>query len=933
MILLVMALAGILIYRIFDLQIVHGADYLDSFQLLIRKQRSIPGSRGRIYDRNGNLLAYNELSDSVKIEDIYESGRSRNATINQTIDTLIDILERNGDDVVGDLPITFDESGGYAYTVSGTLLLRFLADIYGHAQIDDLEYEERTKTAQGAVEDLCKTFGVGTYDDPEKRTGFHPGEGYTGRRVLKIISIRYNMNLNSYQKYITTTVAERVSEKTVADVMENADILPGVSIAEETARTYIDAKYFSQIIGYTGKVSQEELAALQEENPAYENNDTVGKTGIEQSMETTLQGTKGSETVFVDKVGQVIDTSDQIDPSAGNDVYITLDKELQKAAYNILEERLAGIIIAKLQNIHSYTPDNTPTGSKLMIPIYDVYYAMFNNSVIDPSHFKASDAGEAERAIYEQYLIKKEAVAAKLKEELNENRTPYEDLSYEYQVYESLIVQLLYDSGVIDTDLIDREDPTYLAWTRDETISLAEYLRFCISKNWVDVAKLPLDNQYSDSEQIYAKVVDRIFDRIDASREFEKRLYKYMLNSDQISGAQVCDVLIEQGKVKLSDEEADVWARRGETAYAFMVKRIRNLEITPAELALDPCTGSIVITDVNTGDVLALVSYPSYDSNLMANGVDAAYFAKLRADLTNPQYNYATQQRTAPGSTYKMVSATAGLMEGVITPASHTTCVGIFDLVFPEPKCWISPGAHGSLNVTGAIRHSCNYFFYDVGYRLGLVGDVYSSDRGVEKLAKYAGMFGLSEKSGIEINENEPQVSDQDSVRSAIGQGTNSYTTVGLARYVTTVANSGTCYDLTLIDKVMDPEGNLLNDNAAKVRNHVEIDGSYWDAIHAGMRQVVESRKDYEDFGVAVAGKTGTAQESKSRPNHALFVCYAPYKSPEIAVATRVAYGYTSSYAAQITHDVLAYYFNLQDSEEIITGTAQELQGGEANAD
>ncbi len=260
--------------------------------------------------------------------------------------------------------------------------------------------------------------------------------------------------------------------------------------------------------------------------------------------------------------------------------------------------------------------------------------------------------------------------------------------------------------------------------------------------------------------------------------------------------------------------------------------------------------------------------------------------------------------------------------------------MGIFESIAePEPKCWIAPGGHGSLNVTGAIKHSCNYFFYEVGYRLGLTGTVYSSEYGLKRLAKYADLYGLSDKSGIEINENEPQVSDLDSVRSAIGQGTNSYTTVGIARYVTTVANSGTCYNLTLIDKVRDADGNLLYDNSASIRNHVDIDSSYWNAIHEGMREVVENMSYYEGFGLRIAGKTGTAQESKSRPNHALFVCYAPYEKPEIACATRIAYGYTSSYAAQITKDVLAYYYNLRASGDIVTGTAQELQGGEINAD
>ena len=111
----------------------------------------------------------------------------------------------------------------------------------------------------------------------------------------------------------------------------------------------------------------------------------------------------------------------------------------------------------------------------------------------------------------------------------------------------------------------------------------------------------------------------------------------------------------------MDPDERSVWERGGESAYTFMLNRISNLDITPAQLALDPCTGSMVVTDVNTGDVLALVSYPGYNNNLMANGVDAAYYAKLRSDNSNPLYNYATQQKTAPGSTFKMVSATQAL--------------------------------------------------------------------------------------------------------------------------------------------------------------------------------------------------------------------------------------------------------------------------------
>lgn len=193
-------------------------------------------------------------------------------------------------------------------------------------------------------------------------------------------------------------------------------------------------------------------------------------------------------------------------------------------------------------------------------------------------------------------------------------------------------------------------------------------------------------------------------------------------------------------------------------------------------------------------------------------------------------------------------------------------------------------------------------------------------------------MYGLTEASGVEIEESLPQVSDEDAVRSSIGQGTNNFTTVGLARYVTTVANSGTCYNLTLLDKLTDHNKNVLEDYSAEVRNTIDMDASYWDSIHSGMRKVVEGKAYYNDLSVNVAGKTGTAQESKSRPNHALFIGYAPYENPEIAIAARVANGYTSDYTAQIVKDVIKYYYNLADEEDL-TGAAQALTGGSINTD
>ena len=933
--LVILAMGGFLISRIFQLQIVDGEEYYNNFQLKITKERTLSATRGNILDVNGNLLAYNELAYSVTIEDVYESGRKKNANLNDTIRRLIAIIEKNGDHVISDFHIEIDRNGEYAYDVEGTQLLRFLADIYGYASTDDLKEREKAAAPEDVVKYLCGTsrYGIGDYTDDGDSDSFMEGLGFSKEEVLKVITIRYAMSANSYQRYIATTVAENVSQETVAVIMENADSLDGVSIAEGTIRKYNESIYYAQVIGYTGRVAQEELEELQAQDPTYDLNDTVGKSGIEASMEMELQGKKGSETVYVDNMGKVVETSDRVEPSAGNDIVLTLDTGLQKACYHILESKLAAILLNKIENIREYTPPEGGSGGNIPIPIYDVYYACINNNVIDTTHFTSEYAGETEQAVQAAYLDKKARVFATLQDELTESCTPYEALTEEYQVYESYVAAALYDRDILMEDVVDRTDATYIAWTKDEVISLNEYLNYAIAQNWVNVSKLDIDSRYSDSVEIYNKILEYIFDVLDKDIDFDKKIYRYMILNDEISGRQICELLMEQYVVEPTEEEIAQFRSGAVTPYAFMRNRIEQLDLTPAQLALDPYSGSIVVTDVNTGEVLAISSYPSYDNNRMANGVDAAYFSSLRNDLSSPMLNYATQQRTAPGSTFKPVSATAGLLEGVITLSETITCTGIFDKITQPPRCHIYPGAHGALNLAAGIRYSCNSYFYEVGYRLGTVGDTYNDSVGLNKLAKYADMYGLSETSGIEIEEYAPGVSDLDAVRSAIGHGTNNYTTAGLARYVTTVANSGTCYNLTLVDRVEDQNGGLIRDNEAAVRNRIDMDPAYWDAIHAGMRGVVESKAYFSDLDVNVAGKTGTAQENRNRPNHALFISYAPYEEPEISVTVRVANGYTSDYAAQIAKDVYEYYYGLKAENEIITGTAGKLEGGAINAD
>ena len=905
-------------------QIINGEKYLNDFTLTIRKETTLKSTRGNIYDKNGKLIAYNELAYSVTIEDNYESGSSKNQKLNDCILKTINIIEDNGDVVANDFKIVLNEYNQFEYAVSDAKLLRFLADIYGHKSVDDLKTSERNATPLEVIEYLCskEKFGIGSREDVHGEVSFNPMRGYSYEDILKIITVRYSMSTNAYQKYVTTVIASDVSKETVAAIMENATVLQGVNIEENTLRKYNDAKYIAHIVGYTGNASTDDLVELKGSEHNYNMNDVVGKAGVEKAMEEHLQGTKGSEVIYVDNVGKIIERASRVEPVSGNDVYLSIDLDLQKAVYNMLEQKLAGILVGKIINMKTYDNSVVKT-SNMMIPIDDVYYAFFNNNIIDIEKMSLEDANEYESLVYTKYLDKRNRSIQALREELTNIKTPYNQLSKEMQVYESFIVSMLSSNnkGVIISSSVNKEDPTYKAWAIDETISLNEYLHYALANNWIDITKINIESKYSDADLIYEKLVDYICEKLETENGFCKRQYKYMIADNELSGREICMILFEQKVVFGSAAEKEAVETGARTSYDFLINKIANIEITPAMLGLDPCSGSCVVTSTK-GEILACVSYPGYDNNKLANQINADYYAELMNDIASPMYNYATQQMTAPGSTFKMLSSIIGLEEGVINQGEIIYCKGTYEALDIEKKCWVYPGGHGQMDVINAIGNSCNVFFYDVGFRLAtnLYTENYDEKRGLERMTKYAEMFGLTEKTGVEMEENESHYSDTLPIDTAIGQGSNNITTIALSRYVTAIANRGNVYNLSLVDRIADSDGKTVKRYGPTLRNTVTLDESEWNSIHSGMRMVVQKAKAFNSVEMPVAGKTGTAQSSKSRTNHALFLGFAPYEDPEITVAIRIAYGYTSGNAAALAADVIKYKFNLDDN--LITGIA-----------
>ena len=933
-------LCFVLIARLFQLQIISGNEYAENFEITTTKTRRINSSRGNIYDCNGKLVAYNELSNNVTLEDngSYASTREKNLALNGEIYTLIKLIEGCGDSTDDNFHIDLDSNGNYVFDIdAGTSRDRFRADVYGYKTIDEMTEEEASSTPDDIIALLCQSdrFGLTNEKKPytsEELAKYGLPEELTKDEVLKIVRIRYQLSLTSFQRYMQVTIASNVNDATVAAIEENSDKLQGVAIEEDSIRVYNYAEAMSSIVGYTGNISTEELEELSKERSDYTSSSIVGKTGIEQYMETSLQGVNGSEKVAVNNLGTVLKVYEDsiVQPQQGDDVYLTIDAELQEACYKILEQRIAGILVSNIMDIKTLDEldESLKDNGVIYVPIYDVYNALINNGVIDISLFKNDNASVLEKDIQTRYDGRFSNIAALISEEINgTSKTVYSNLSDEMQDTLSYITDTLLSSELEIINLPEtHDDETCKAW-KAGTISVYDYLMHIISNDMIDLSRLYDDSRYADTTDVLSTLCDYVLSYIETDTDFAKILYKHMLLDDTISPYEICSLLYEQGVLSKDDGSYTSFSSGGTSPHDLIISKITSLEISPAQLALDPCSGSIVITDPDTGYVKALVSYPGYDNNRLANNMDTAYYSKLYNDKSTPFYNKATQQLTAPGSTFKPVMAAAGLNEGVIDTDTVINCNGLFGEGLVDSgdqlHCWLLTG-HGDETIVDAIKNSCNVFFSTVGYRLGLADDgTYVSENASEKIKEYASKFCLDEKTNVQLTESAPRVSDTMPIPSSIGQGTHLYTTTQLARYAGTIYSNGVSHNLNLLSKVTDSSGNVIKEYEPVVARETEIDDYIWSVVQEGMRQVILSHDTFKDLTIELHGKTGTAQEDELRPDHAVFIGYTNNTGNDIAIAVRIAYGYSSSNAEVVGNDVLEYYYGLKSAENIITGESE----------
>ncbi len=938
-----LVLAGILVFRLYTLQIIRGEEYQQQFQSRIRRTVVVRAKRGAIRDRDGDVLAETVPTYNITMNDLTNDSSEDDKNLNRSIREIIRIVDQNNDKMDTDFSIQLVGGSFFFKEMGQTAKNRFLADIYGHAVPADLTADEMQKSAGDVIDDLADRYGI-----------LDSGEDVSDRNVLlEMVIARYKLSLNYYQKYLSTVLARDVSDKTISAIEAefNSD-QDGIQIEEELVRRYTDPSYFSNIIGYTGEVSSDflenENSVDENGHPMYREGDTVGYTGIEASQEEILHGLSGQNTFNVDNIGRITDDvvneaelpADQKSYAAvdGRDVTLTIDKDLQISTYKIIEKNLRDIILAKLRDaVYDQVISEDDNGNTITIPVSNVYTSCLCN-IIDSTHFTSEEASETEKEVQSSFESFREHRSREIISEIRDGRNSWENINREMQTYQTLLAQSLFDYGIISADEAENgriaENAVYKAW-EDGTTSLHNLVTEAAARGWINTDSRfisPDVSEYDAVMEFFEQVIGASDDSLN-DRDMRNALYKYLVINQEVSGDQICQILLDQDIVKISEEEQESFDNEwGESAYQFMYNRIHDMDLTPAQLHLYPSTASAVVTDPETGAVLAMVSYPGYDTNRINN---EEYYQQILEDPANPLLNYATQQLTAPGSTFKMVTATAALGEEVVTLGDKVNCKkkSFFTKVKEDPhppKCWIYPGKHGKQNLEGAIANSCNMYFYEMGYRLGTDGsNTYNSNYGIQRLQKYAALYGLDSTSGVEVNESEPTLLSSDPIRGAIGQDTNAYSTASLARYVSTVANGGTNYRLSLISSIQTEDGQESR-HEKYIENTINLTSDQWNAIHTGMRRVATG---YSAFNVLweypVAGKTGTAQQ-KDMPDNSLFVGYAPYyqendwnaeemsQIDKIALAVRIPNGYSSSYAAQLASDVIRVFYYPDSLGEIV---------------
>ena len=663
---LVYLIGIVLLAQLFNLQIIHGAEYRETSNVRLTRESVLKADRGNIKDNTGTLLARVEAQNTIVL---YKT-KVNNQVLNDTILRLINLLSKNGDKYVDN----------------------FLMDVNPYRfKLTEEESQKKWKKVNNINEDATAEETFNYFKNKYEITTDNVED------ARKIMAIRYEISYQGYSNTKSIQIAQNISRNTLLEIKERNSDFPGVEITEEPKRVYPLGNTASHIIGRIGRIEEEELKGNED---TYDQNDIIGKSGIEYVFEEFLKGKNGVKQIDMDVEGTITNEYIAKEAVAGNDVILTIDSKLQATA-----------------------------------------------------------------------------------------------------------------------------------------------------------------------EQAIKNNIERI-----ANGAFGKA--------------------------------------------------------SPAD------AGVAVVLNVKTGEVLAMASNPDYDPSAFVNGIDENTWNYYINGDTKPLENKAISAMYSPGSTYKMVTALAGLETGAITTTDKIRDTGIYRKYNSSWKCWKISG-HGYLDVSNAIERSCNYFFYELGDRVG-----------IDTLAKYSYYLALGHKTGIELKgeisgvlaSNEIAKQENrvwnpgETISAAIGQSYNTFTPIQMAKYVAMVANRGKKLDVTIVKSIIRPDGSEIprNEYESKVSEklgltpdnteEMSFNETNIQAILEGMRGVTSESggtaySTFRDFDIEVGGKTGSAQTGVEGKTNAWFVGFAPFDNPEIAIVVFVRNGGSGGYTAEVARDIIAQYFGMNTSQ------------------
>ncbi len=902
----------ILAIRLFFLQVIHGETYQKKLTTSVLKTVDQPASRGCIYDRYGRPLATNRAAYSVKIDDSITLNLKdhRQALALKLYDSII----KSGYTMGDNLPIT--ASKPYTFTFKGT-------------EKEQREEEEAWKLKAGVPKahlDLSAeetlTYLIQTLGIPDH---------YTQKEERTILSLILDLD------------------------DKNLMVLSLIQTLDENKETLVDDLPITQTDPFTflfdGNKSKErswkESVGMSKKELDYNADETIEylrdffdlpeilpkkivrkAISIRYSMYQQRYRKYQPVTVALDISDKTLATVEE-----SQDTFPGIIIDTDSLREYPMGESFAHIIgyIRKMseEDYSEYKDDVYPDGD----PVYNVTDVVGKTGIekLEERDLNGKDG---------EMIVEVDSVGRRM------NTLEAKEPVSGKNIFLTLDSQLQQASYNILEDTLTGIIKSKINYTSKNSVSIKQLFASMVNGNTISVSKI-CSSTSGEQYNLYQKILEKKPDfslSTDNDISFAKQVLTDGIENGSITSKQLVLVMIEQGKISADTEYLERIKNGTLSPLSVINQKLDSKELHPSDTHIEPCTGSIVVSRVDSGEVLALVTYPSYDNNKLVNNFNNSYYNQLLNDPNTPLVNRPLKEKKAPGSTLKMITALAGLETGAITPNTYIRDLGYFKKAgTPYPKCWIYGsygGTHGSVNVSTALEVSCNYFFYETAFRLGNAAQG-TTENSITTLNEYMAAFGLNDYTGIEIGETQPNIAsptykertfksvnpdattsqtrwtDGDTIRAAIGQSVNNFAPAHMNKYIATLANGGTRYKMHLLSKIENPDGTINTKIEEQVENILELQEANLKAVYKGMFLVTSGDKGtlrhvFKDFPVHVAAKSGTAEEKKNKSSHTWFVAFAPVEDPQIAITVMIPYGEESgSPAAVVAREVIREYMGL----------------------